>query len=315
MSNEREKLVERAQQILASCLSEWGHPQEAENVLASVDLESYDTELRLISQLLNFGFEDHAHRAAPSPPADAGWGGLVDALLTDLRAAATLQRPLTHGEVDDIGRRINAALTAKAAAPAPVDGVDLHWLASSIGEVAHRLASYMPHLSEWADRANSCRMAAAVLRDIASRDAAPAPGVGEAVALPREILTALYERDGGKACGCINRSRKAELEYESGQCPHQRLAQYLAAPPAPQEDAEALALLAWMQEREYDLCTCRESIDGDEYQILWFIVDGKKSSRTQWHTVSGHPLASPIDALRAARDRAIAAQAGEVGNG
>ena len=178
MSNEREKLVERAQQILASCLSEWGHPQEAENVLASVDLESYDTELRLISQLLNFGFEDHAHRAAPSPPADAGWGGLVDALLTDLRAAATLQRPLTHGEVDDIGRRINAALTAKAAAPAP--------------------------------------------------------GVGEAVALPREILTALYERDGGKACGCINRSRKAELEYESGQCPHQRLAQYLAAPPAPQ---------------------------------------------------------------------------------
>lgn len=57
--------------------------------------------------------------AAPSPPADAGRGGLVGDLLTDLRAAATLQRPLTHGEVDDIGRRINDALTAKAAHPAP----------------------------------------------------------------------------------------------------------------------------------------------------------------------------------------------------
>ncbi|RZZ81977.1 hypothetical protein EA662_17565 [Pseudoxanthomonas winnipegensis] len=120
MSNEREKLVERAQEILASCLSEWGHPQESENVLASVDLESYDTELRLINQLLNFGFEDHAHRAAPAPPADAGRGGLVERLRAIVLDAQSIASTSVTVPVSLIREAANA-LTAKAAAPAPVE--------------------------------------------------------------------------------------------------------------------------------------------------------------------------------------------------
>lgn len=46
---------------------------------------------------------------------------------------------------------------------------DLSALAASIGEVAHRLSTYMPHLSEWADRARDCRKAAEVLSALAAR--------------------------------------------------------------------------------------------------------------------------------------------------
>ncbi len=76
--------------------------------------------------------------------------------------------------------------------------------------------------------------------------------VADMVAAPRALLEAVLSRDGGKACRCIGVSRKAEREYESGNCPHQRLAAVLAAPPQPQdaardrEDAELqqLAVLA-----------------------------------------------------------------------
>lgn len=47
----------RARELLASCLDEWGHPCEAENVREGEDLESYESELRLISQLLYFGMD------------------------------------------------------------------------------------------------------------------------------------------------------------------------------------------------------------------------------------------------------------------
>lgn len=60
----------RAQELLASCLDEWGHHQEAENVREGEDLESYEFELRLIGQLLRFGFETGSGReaAALTPP-------------------------------------------------------------------------------------------------------------------------------------------------------------------------------------------------------------------------------------------------------
>lgn len=70
-------------------------------------------------------------------------------------------------------------------------------------------------------------------------DAAPTAALsadreGEAVAVPRELLDALLKRDSVKRfngeCGCINHSRDAEREYESGKCPHQRLRALLAAP-------------------------------------------------------------------------------------
>jgi hypothetical protein len=44
--------------------------------------------------------------------------------------------------------------------------------------------------------------------------------LAELTALAKEVL----ERDSGATeCCCINHSRKAEREYEAGNCPHQRL--------------------------------------------------------------------------------------------
>ncbi len=63
-------IEKRAQELLASCLDEWGHHQEAENVREGEDLQSYELELRLIGQLLRFGFETGNGReaAALTPP-------------------------------------------------------------------------------------------------------------------------------------------------------------------------------------------------------------------------------------------------------
>ncbi|PZT06113.1 hypothetical protein A7X87_08615 [Stenotrophomonas maltophilia] len=59
--------------------------------------------------------------------------------------------------------------------------VDLKWLSGSIGEVAHRLSTYMPTgLAEWADRARDCRIAAQVLSELSAQ---PSPGgQGDALA-------------------------------------------------------------------------------------------------------------------------------------
>lgn len=56
----------KARELLASCLNEWGHHQEAGNIRDGDDLESYEFELRVIGQLLRFGFDTghgHATRA------------------------------------------------------------------------------------------------------------------------------------------------------------------------------------------------------------------------------------------------------------
>lgn len=61
----------RARNLLASCLNEWGHYQEAGNVRDGDDLESYEFELRVIGQLLRFGFDTghgHATRAPQWQP-------------------------------------------------------------------------------------------------------------------------------------------------------------------------------------------------------------------------------------------------------
>lgn len=48
--------------------------------------------------------------------------------------------------------------------------VDLKWLSGSVGEVAHRLSTYMPTgLAEWADRARDCRIAAQVLSELSAQ--------------------------------------------------------------------------------------------------------------------------------------------------
>ena len=61
---------QRARELLARCLDEWGYPCEAENIREGQDLESNESELRPISQLLCFGMDtaDGHGRAALTPP-------------------------------------------------------------------------------------------------------------------------------------------------------------------------------------------------------------------------------------------------------
>lgn len=67
-----------------------------------------------------------------------------------------------------------AALSAQPSQVAYHGDVDLKWLSGSIGEVAHRLSTYMPTgLAEWADRARDCRIAAQVLSELSAQ---PSPG-------------------------------------------------------------------------------------------------------------------------------------------
>lgn len=64
----------KARELLASCLNEWGHHQEAGNVRDGEDLESYEFELRVIGQLLRFGFDTgygHATRAPQWQPIES----------------------------------------------------------------------------------------------------------------------------------------------------------------------------------------------------------------------------------------------------
>ncbi len=61
---------QRARELLAMCLDDWGCPTEASNVRASEDLESYECEFRLLQQLRVWGLlqypqEGAALRAAP----------------------------------------------------------------------------------------------------------------------------------------------------------------------------------------------------------------------------------------------------------
>lgn len=62
-------IEKRARELLASCLDEWGHHREADNVREGEDLESYEFELRVIRQLLQFGFDTGSgHSAAALTP-------------------------------------------------------------------------------------------------------------------------------------------------------------------------------------------------------------------------------------------------------
>lgn len=62
---------QRARELLASCLSDWGYPTEAENVLAGDDLDSYETDFRLIRKLRDFGLLRYPGEALAEPKAGA----------------------------------------------------------------------------------------------------------------------------------------------------------------------------------------------------------------------------------------------------
>ncbi|ECH9271454.1 hypothetical protein AAP84_23900 [Salmonella enterica subsp. enterica] len=71
---------------------------------------------------------------------------------------------------------IAAALSTRHSQAVYHGDVDLKWLSGSIGEVAHRLSTYMPTgLAEWADRARDCRIASQVLSELAARQLANEP--------------------------------------------------------------------------------------------------------------------------------------------
>lgn len=82
----------------------------------------------------------------------------------------------SHEEMDAAAFVVyrDAALSAQPSQVAYHGDVDLKWLSGSIGEVAHRLSTYMPTgLAEWADRARDCRIAAQVLSELSAQ---PSPG-------------------------------------------------------------------------------------------------------------------------------------------
>lgn len=69
------------------------------------------------------------------------------------------------------------------------------------------------------------------------------------------------------------------------------------------------ARLDWLRDNEFDLVTRREDIDEDEYRILWFVIDPRKTTRRHLHSISGHPLGSPREAIDAAIARSAAPSA------
>lgn len=95
--------------------------------------------------------------------------------------------PLARGKLGGYAFEITAkawrAWQYLSAQPSPVayhGDVDLKWLSGSIGEVAHRLSTYMPTgLAEWADRARDCRIAVQVLSELSAQ---PSQGGQDALA-------------------------------------------------------------------------------------------------------------------------------------
>lgn len=106
---------QRARELLAGCLDEWGHPCEAENVREGEDLESYESELRLISQLLCFGMDtaDGRERAALTPP--EGYV-LVDSKLLGAVRVARLAILQKEAEAEQMNEPHDASMWADCAA-------------------------------------------------------------------------------------------------------------------------------------------------------------------------------------------------------
>src|SRR5690606_12994426 len=59
--------------------------------------------------------------------------------------------------------------------------------------------------------------------------------------------------------------------------------------------------LDWLLANEYDLVARREDMGEDECAIWWFVTDSRRSTKLHLHSVSGHPLGSPREAIDAAR--------------
>lgn len=104
----------RARELLARCLDEWGYPCEAENVRGDEDLESYESELRLISQLLCFGMDtaDGHERAALTPPEGYVPERSVLVAATRLRKLASAATPMARSAYIKAAELIEMAVVA-----------------------------------------------------------------------------------------------------------------------------------------------------------------------------------------------------------
>lgn len=107
-------IEKRAQELLASCLDEWGHRQEAENVREGEDLESYEFELRLIGQLLRFGFETGSGREAAvlTPPEGYVPERSVLVAATRLRKLASAATPMARSAYIKAAEMVEMAVIA-----------------------------------------------------------------------------------------------------------------------------------------------------------------------------------------------------------
>ncbi|MDH1660602.1 hypothetical protein N5E02_04130 [Stenotrophomonas sp. GD03777] len=192
--------------------------------------------------------------------------------------------------------------------------VDLKWLSGSIGEVAHRLSTYMPTgLAEWADRARDCRIAAQVLSELSAQ---PSPGGQGGLN---------YERMFVDACAAL-----AEVSRELGCDPEQGGAEPILAAIA--ELREALAarqpvgepvgekLVRLLRER----AALPESVelsyqrDGDGTGRAWwdrrhaeleaqgYSLDFETDSGAEWYTLRG--IGDELRAALAEYDAAPPAQ-------
>ncbi|MHC1658234.1 hypothetical protein ACODUN_14430 [Stenotrophomonas riyadhensis] len=98
----------RAQDLLASCLDEWGHHQEADNVREGEDLESYELELRIIGQLLRFGVETGSGRETSSLTPPEGYVLVQEAQLRHLLSDAitSVEFIAGRGQSKALSRRV-----------------------------------------------------------------------------------------------------------------------------------------------------------------------------------------------------------------
>lgn len=108
-------IEKRARELQASCLDEWGHHQEAENVRGGEDLESYELELRLIGQLLRFGFETGSGREAVALTPPEGYV-LVDAKKLGAVRVARLAILQKQAEAEQKDEPHDASMWAECAA-------------------------------------------------------------------------------------------------------------------------------------------------------------------------------------------------------
>jgi len=64
----------------------------------------------------------------------------------------------------------------------------------------------------------------------------------------------------------------------------------------PAEQAEDSAMLDWLEREHFSLSAIKEPCGDDQFALWWQVTQGRKS-------ISGHPLASPREAIRAAIGR------------